>query len=460
MSARRPAAASSAEPGVERPRTRSFRGGVVLSLLGYALPPAASLAATPLLARALGVDGRGYLAAATAPVLLLVTIGALGLPQALTYFVASGVARVRSLASRALLLTAIVGAVLTAVLIALADLISGGSVPRTDLVVVAALSIVPTLMIGVLRGIAMGRHQWRAVAWERAVSSIARLAVIIALAVLGELNLFTAVLCSVYVPLLGVLPYVALAVFGRRHEHAPVGDPVGWRRFGGYGLRIWAGSLTGVLLMRVDQALMAPLSTAFELGLYVVAVNVSEVPLIVNAAFRDVTFASESQRVDDGRVVRAAQSSLLLTGAIGLVICGSLPLWLVPLFGAEFAPAAPLVVLMTAAVVVGTPGSIAGSTLSGRGAPQLRSWSLAIACLVNVALVVLLIPVLGAYGAALATLVGNLVSSNLNIVWLTRRADLRFLDFYRISPEVLVGAAREIPRLHTRLRQRGARGRR
>jgi O-antigen/teichoic acid export membrane protein len=88
-------------------------------------------------------------------------------------------------------------------------------------------------------------------------------------------------------------------------------------------------------------------------------------------------------------------------------------------------------VLLTA-VVLGTPGSIGGSGLSARGRPGLRSMSLLVACLVNVGMLIVLAPLLGAMGAALATLAGNLISSNLNLLFLYRKFGINPLAFYGV----------------------------
>jgi O-antigen/teichoic acid export membrane protein len=53
---------------------------------------------------------------------------------------------------------------------------------------------------------------------------------------------------------------------------------------------------------------------------------------------------------------------------------------------------------------------------------------------VNLTLVVLLVPIYGALGAGIATLAGNLVSSNINILIASRLYSLRVRDFYLLRP--------------------------
>ena len=58
-------------------------------VLGSALTPLVGALSGPILARNLGVDGRGAVAAATAPLLFALAVGTLGLPEALTFRVAA-----------------------------------------------------------------------------------------------------------------------------------------------------------------------------------------------------------------------------------------------------------------------------------------------------------------------------------------------------------------------------------
>ena len=186
-----------------------------------------------------------------------------------------------------------------------------------------------------------------------------------------------------------------------------------------------------------------------------VAVSVSELPLIIHQAVRDVTFVNESAESVDDRLSSSARISTLLSGLAALFLGVTMLWWLPFLFGEDFRASLPVAAVLLTAVVLNTPGSIAGSGLSGRGRPGLRSVSLTVACLVNIGLLVLLAPVLGAMGAALATLVGNLISSNLNLVFLARVFGINPLTFYGLRRTDLATLARFARRSTDRLARRG-----
>ena len=105
------------------------------------------------------------------------------------------------------------------------------------------------------------------------------------------------------------------------------------------------------------------------------------------------------------------------------------------LFGTEFEPARLPLLLLLVGIVLGNPGSIAGAGLGGWGRPELRSYSLIAAAIANVAAVVVLVPGFGAVGAAVATIIGNVLAGGMNVYWCSSRFDVPWTSFiaFRLS---------------------------
>lgn len=407
----------------------SLSGGVAKNILGNVVGPLAGLASAPILAYSLGVEGRGEVAAATAPFLLITTLATLGIPEAATYFVAKHDAVFRVIRARAASILVLAGLLAMGIGVLAAPLVGGDDADLVQLIMLATLAIVPTVLLGLLRGVAAGLGMWSSVALERALGPVVRLVAVAALALFGVLDVATATFAIVGAPIVGGLVYL---VRRSRIERGVRDTTVTRRSLINYGSRVWLGSVAGVLLMRIDQVLMAPLSSTFELGLYVVAVTISELPLVVNTAVREVMFAADARSTADDILTRAARISLFACFGIAAALGATAVWWLPLLFGPGFGAALSAVLVLLLAVVVGVPGSIAGSGLSARGLPQLRSLALVVACAANVAIVLIAVPALGALGAAIATLVGNLVSSNLNVLHMRRRFDIPFMSFYAV----------------------------
>ncbi|GAA1996971.1 flippase [Nakamurella flavida] len=422
-------------------RAGDVAGNMLATLVGNFFPPLAMLVTAPILAHALGVVGRGEVAAATAPLLLVLTAATFGVPQAATYVIARSPAATRRATRMSLLLILLAGAVATTAVILAAGWLSGGSASISRLIVIASLAVIPSLLVAVLRGAASGLHLWRSVATERFISAMSRVAALVPLAITGHLNPFTATLVIAVGPLLGALAYIRIF---RHADSLPDDGNVATdaRTILSYGLRTWIGAISGILLSRLDQTLMTPLAGAYALGLYVVAATIADIPLIINSAVRDVTFSADAAHATDKRLGQSARISSTACFVVGLITAVSMPWWLPWLFGHEFAPAIPVAIVLIIAAVQGTPGSIAGAGLAARGRPGLRSISLVVACVINVGLLFVLVPDHGAMGAAIATLIGSFIAANSNIVFLWK--------LYGVPPKEFYGFRRDD--FHTALR--------
>jgi O-antigen/teichoic acid export membrane protein len=417
-----------------------------IALLGNAFPPLVALFSGPILAQALGVEGRGAVAAATAPLALVVTLATFGIPEAVTWVVARSPKLARNAAGRGLVLLTIAGFLAMGAVAATSGWLSGNDPEVAQLILVAGLAIVPNLLVGVLRGVAAATQTWRLVAIERILTSSLRLLVLIPFWLTGTLTPLVATITVAAMPVAGALVYIGrMRSLPERSPEVPAVARVSGLL--GYGTRVWIGAISGILLSRIDQVVMTPFAGTYQLGLYVVAVSVSELPLIIHQAVRDVTFVNESAESVDDRLSASARISTLLSGSAALFLGVTMLWWLPFLFGEDFRDALPVAAVLLTAVVLNTPGSIGGSGLSGRGRPGLRSISLTVACVVNIGLLVLLAPSLGAMGAALATLAGNLISSNLNLVFLARVFGINPLAFYGLRRTDLATLARFARRL-------------
>ena len=374
--------------------------------------PIATIVTAPLLAHALGVDGRGDLAAAAAPLLLVVSAATVGIPEAITYLSASRRFPERLLERAQMVLLFIAGG-LGAVGIYLFS--TGNFVEPSvrDALLAIAPAACPALAVGAFRAAAAAREDWFAIAAEKTLNGSLQLGGIVGLFAMGNLSILSAALVIGYAPALSGVTYR----FGRR-QHFPeerIRTSAVVRGIASYGPRVWAGSVFGILLTRLDQVLMVPLSSSRELGLYVVAVTVGEVPLVVSRAVRDVVLAKDSRQPSFDLLTRASRLAFYMCSAVVIGVLATM-IWTVPLlFGEEFAGVYPSLAAILVGVLLGVPGSVAGSGLMARNRPGMRSWLLVAAAIVNICLV-LLVPEWGALGAAIAALVAYAIGGFANIV--------------------------------------------
>ena len=427
----------------------SYQRAMVLVTGTSMLVPVVGLATAPLLAHALGVAGRGEAGAAMAPNLLIVGGATLGLPQALTYYLAKRPERTRAALAWACGLAVVLG-IVTLVGVWLArSYLSGGDLSLARLMLVGTWLALPALVVGLLRGAATGRQLWGAVAAERAVNSILRLILLAVLAGLGRLDVVNAVLVMCLAPVVAGFTYVGLA----RPAEAIVTDP---ERTGvlndllGFGTKVWLGSVATMLMARMSQLLVTPLSSVEQLGLLLVAITISDVPYIVTQTIREVSFGVNSAESDSERMTSTSRVTTLLAVSGSLVLAATLPLWIGVVFGEGFTGALVPTWLLLLSSCIAVPGLIAGAGLDSVGRPGLKSAALALALATNVAGLFLLTPPLGAVGAALAALISTLASTIFLAKSSARALDVKALSFVltqRRDIDVLIATGR-------RLRQR------
>lgn len=418
-----------------RPRAANLRLAVVAMSAGSLFVPLAGLLTAPLLAKALSPEGRGELAAALAPAVLMMAVATLGLPEALTYHLARrpGITRIALLWAG--LTTAALGLLCVVLVWLVAPLLSGGDGELAHLMLVAAAVTVPALGLNVLRGAAAGHQMWVRVAIEKLVVSTWRLVWFVALFATGRLTVLAAVLVTVSAPLGALAVYAPLLTArsgtkaGRdpdSHPTAPMDGPDDvdetrvMQPLLSFGLRMWVGAVSMMLLARTSDLLMVPLASTTELGLWAVAVTVADVPVLFAFAMQSALFGVNSKTRDAGLAVATSRLTILVALLGCSVLAASLPFILVPLFGAEFSAALGPTLLIMLRTVYGIPGLLAGGALAAWGHPGRRSVGLIAALTTNVVGFVVLVPPYGLWGAVIATFVTATVS-NLVMIGSARR---------------------------------------
>lgn len=425
------------------PQPRRLAKQMAFSALANLAPPAAGFAVAPLLAQALGAEQRGIAAAATAPLLLMTTLAMFGIPEAITYLIAKDPSNARQALKKGILLLTGSGIVATVVVFTLAGPLSGGNTSAEELIRIAALFILPTTLVSGVRALPRGLHEWHFVNLEKYLTSAYRLLFISAAFAMGALSPLAAVLILSIAPVIGGFAFIRPLLRIRKFRED---QSVSVRKITSFSLVVWLGSVSGIILGKIDQTIMLPLSDARQLGYYAAAASVADAVLVINNAVRDITFSAQSAGSDPSVLQRSARISFLagLMMTAGLLI--PVTLWFPLLFGADFAHAVPTVVILTIAAVIGIPGSVAGAGLVGRGRPGAVSTSLIVAAIINVFAVIALVPPLGAVGAAVATLIGNFIASNSNILILKRLFGISFFGFYAIRPSDIAATWRLISR--------------
>ncbi|MGT2425251.1 oligosaccharide flippase family protein [Amnibacterium kyonggiense] len=394
----------------------SLKRAVTLMTLSSALVPVVGVLSAPIITHALGVNGRGALSVASAPNVLLAGVVTFGLPEAITFYTAKFPALwARAVLWSTALIIPLCGLGIVAVYM-LTPFLTNHDAAIGPLVLIGSFLAIPLLLLSLVRGAATGLQMWGAVAFDRVLSGVFRLVLVVVLFASDHLTVLTALLATTAGPLIGVLAYGRLLAAARSAIASGTGQPVPpistvFR----YGLHTWFGAVAGILLSRINQVLFAPLSTVDQLGLYVVAVTISDVPLITAIAIRDALFGVNSKRSDAAQLAVTTRTTIFI-GLLGTIaIAVSLPLWIGRIFGTEFVAAVPTTQILLLSSLANIPAFLAAAGLAAWGRPGLRSTGLVVTLAVGVVLFLILVPPFGAVGAAWSAFISSVVSA----AWMT-----------------------------------------
>jgi O-antigen/teichoic acid export membrane protein len=373
-----------------------------------------------LLARKLGPDARGELAAVYLWPTILATIGLLGIGEAVTFETARRAAPVRVLVGTSVAFGALQGVVLAAVGAAIFPFVFSGYSSRAHIAAFVFLVHIPLWSWGLyLTGIVNGLHRTRAFQVLRVLPLVATAAGLGALAVAGALTVLSATL--VYAGADLVLVAGAAAYLGRRRAGAPAVRRETGRTLLRYGIRSHPATVSGTLNELLDKVLIAVVLGSTKLGLYTIAVTMASVPVLAGTSIAMVALPALARLEDREEQAAAARRYLAVTAAVGVSIALPAVVFahglLVFLFGPSFASATTAArILLVAAVVLGANYTLA-AVLRALNRPTETAVAQGIALGPTVVGLAIGVPLFGITGAAVVSLVAYVVA----LGWMWRR---------------------------------------
>jgi len=361
------------------------------------------------LARLLGPESRGELAAIQLWGSFLAWFAALGVQDAVVYVIARRRDEAGMYLASAIALTTLTSVLFMAVGWLLLPVVLGDHNRSTlDLARLFLLTI-PLYVIGLmavnaLRGLALFQH-WNLI---RCLAPIGWLVVIVVARVTD--NVTVSFLTIGYIIDVTVLLVVAL-VLARVTLDGPFRmDRARWPELLRFGLPGVLSSVPQLLNLRVDQLFLLRFVSREQLGLYVAAVAWASVTAPVLAALGSILFPRLAGEADDVRraelLARGIRYALVLCLVLGTVVLVATPLGMRVLFGTDFVAGVPAgAVLVVAGCVLALNGVIEEG-LRGLGRPKEVLYAECGGLVVTAVLLGVLMPTFGIVGAAVASLGG------------------------------------------------------
>lgn len=209
-----------------------------------------------------------------------------------------------------------------------------------------------------------------------------------------------------------------------------------------YGLKSFLSSIASQVNLRMDQLIMTSVMASDQLGLYAVAVSLSGLLAPLYSALAMVVFPriakAENVEAGGGQALRHIHLAVLLGIPMTVLAIVLMP-WVLPfLFSKDYSRAIlPARILLVAALFQGV-NSILGNSLRGLGEPGKPALSEGLGLVMTVAMLALLLPPLGILGAAIASLCAYSVVALAQLVFVRRAVGLSWRELVTPRWQVLV----------------------
>lgn len=385
-------------------------------------------------ARALGPAGRGDLLIVVLWPPVVAMLAAFGLPTACRYWMAREPQRVSKLFSNAVIYTIVIGIVSVVLADQIVPHLVGERSPEVmTLLRIYQINIPAALFLDLMRGLLEGTKRFGWAGAARMIFFGVQAVGFAALWFAGHLTVATASFTMIAAQTTAMLLALAAVI----HQLRPSWQP-SWTEFKtslNYGARDYPGGLADFTTLRLDQLMLGAMASNVAIGLYVIAVRLSEMTTLAASALADALMPEVAASQTTQKAELLVARTLRLTIYMNALILG--PLWLTSpwilklLFGASFVPAAGALRWLLVAAAVWGISSIVISGLRGFGYPVLSTMARFAAAIVTAVALMFLLPRFGITGAAIASLIGYSVMLLVALLVFVRKRRLSLWECLR-----------------------------
>jgi len=393
---------------MDEPVFGSFVSGVALTFGTRVLMLIGVFGSGLIVARWLGPEGFGIYSVLNVTVALALQIGSVGLPSANTYFIARDRSMVGPVWANALVFGLLTGILLALAVLGLAwtrPTVFDG-VPLTLLAI--ALASIPFQILFVLAlNVLLALDQLRQLnLFDALLPALVLLNVLVALVLLNQdlsflisLNTLAGTALS-----LVVVIYVRRAVLKQKQSQRMRTDPHLLKATITYGVKFYISIMAGVIILRADLLIVNHFRGAAEAGVYGVASQFSFLLLMLPGVIATLLFprVAASRDTQGEFAVQVTRHTTVIMFAICLAAAAFsfvLPL----IYGARFADATTQLLLLLPGIFLMGIESVLVQHFTGTGLPASIPIFWVITLAVNIGLNLIVVPKLGARGAAIVS---------------------------------------------------------
>jgi O-antigen/teichoic acid export membrane protein len=414
---------------------RSFVQDALALLGNRVLVMAISLLSGIVLARCLGPEGRGLIAAVMVYPSLFLSFTEMGVRQSTIYYLGRQIYTDRQ----------VVGAVSTLILFtgALGMLLVGGwlsvagNPAFTPLIIVLAVAPIPlTIVLDYSSGVFLGKRLVGQFAKVQRMAEVQRLTLVLMLVWFLGFGVPGALVASLLAST--VVAGVALWKVSKIGPLRPSFEWVVIRGLLVKGLGYAVAVFVAVLNQRVAVALMERLSSSREIGMYTVALAfaglIQTMPQTISSAIFSHAANAREPRAFSLKVMRLFRVTVVVSAFVMLGLVFLAPVMVLYMYGAKFAPSGQIVQLLLPGLFFTLAPWVLNMDLTGRGRPNLSLWITTPMLLLNIGLNLYLVPSYGAVGAAVASSVSYSLAGLAFMFMYCHVTAVRFGELWRFEP--------------------------
>jgi O-antigen/teichoic acid export membrane protein len=198
----------------------------------------------------------------------------------------------------------------------------------------------------------------------------------------------------------------------------------------GFGLKVVPVQLLAMANARLDVLVLGALAGTAAVGIYSVAVSATLLVGMVPAALGQALTKSFGSDANAVRQLRAGIQVALVSGLVVGAGIAALSPWMVPLvFGRAFGPSVLLIAIMVPFTAVFSTVQVSYPFFYNHlHRPGIHSLVIGATAAIDLGLLAVLVPAMGAVGAALASAIAYAIGAALNIVITSRATGLGLWD--------------------------------
>jgi len=381
-----------------------------------------------IIARVLGPTNKGTLAIITLVPMLLVVIGNLGIGQANLYFIGKKKASIKSIISNSLTISICLGGILLIVYFLIVWILKGSIFKdvNTIFIILSAGTIPFLLFINYSTHILLGKQMIA----ERNKAIILKNIVNVVFIILFVLILrfgINGVLIAILGELLGIT-FLCLHYLKQMTNLRLNFDWLLFKKSIKYGINPYLTLIVLSLNYKFDLFLIKYFLGSTAVGYYSLSASIADKLIFLPSAVGLVVF-SRVASLDDNQAniltPSVCRNSLFLS-LLGSVILFFAGRFFIPLlYGNAFFPSVnPLMILLPGMVAL-TVLQILHGDLAGRGRPEITLYVFSCALALNIILNIILIPIFGINGAALASTISYITGSFILSCLYSKKTDVK-----------------------------------